>query len=78
MDIFDKCKEFTEHRLAQRAGIYPYFLPIAENHGTEVTIHGKRLIRPAPTTTWFDQASQVMAAPGRASRFGSSNNGPAS
>ena len=44
MDLFEKCNDFTEHRLAQRAGIYPYFLPIAENHGTEVTINGRRLI----------------------------------
>ena len=44
MDLFDKCREFKEHRLAKAAGVYPYFLPISENHGTEVTVHGKRLI----------------------------------
>ena len=44
MDLFEKCERFTEHRVAQRAGFYPYFLPISENHGTEVTIGGKRLI----------------------------------
>ena len=44
MDLFDKCNRFKEHRLAKAAGIYPYFLPIAENHGTEVTIDGRRII----------------------------------
>ncbi len=77
MDIFDKCKQFTEHRMAQRAGIYPYFLPIAENHGTEVTIHGKRLIMAGSNNyLGLTKHPKVMAAAEDALlRFGTSNNG---
>jgi 8-amino-7-oxononanoate synthase len=63
--------------LAQRAGIYPYFLPIAENHGTEVTIHGKRLIMAGSNNyLGLTKHPKVMAAAEDALlRFGTSNNG---
>jgi 8-amino-7-oxononanoate synthase len=44
MDIFEKCGEFTEAREAIEGGYYPYFLPLDENEGTEVTYKGHRLI----------------------------------
>lgn len=44
MDIFQKCSEFTIAREAIAAGIYPYFIPLAENEGTEATFQGRRLI----------------------------------
>lgn len=44
MDIFEKCSLYTEARDAMEHGIYPYFLPLAENEGTEVVYQGKRLI----------------------------------
>jgi 8-amino-7-oxononanoate synthase len=44
MDIFEKCGEFTDARLAQAAGIYPYFMPLEDTEGTEVIIDGRRLI----------------------------------
>jgi 8-amino-7-oxononanoate synthase len=44
MDIFEKCSGFTDARLAQAAGLYPYFMPLDDTEGTEVTIRGKRLI----------------------------------
>ena len=77
MDLFSKCDDFTEHRLAQRAGVYPYFLPIAENHGTEVTVHGKRLIMAGSNNyLGLTKHPKVMAAAEDAlRRFGTSNNG---
>lgn len=77
MDLFEKCNEFTEHRLAQRAGIYPYFLPISENHGTEVTIKGKRLIM-AGSNNYLGLTKHpkvIAAAENALLRFGTSNNG---
>lgn len=44
MDIFQKCSEFTIARDAIEAGIYPYFLPLEENEGTEAVFKGHRLI----------------------------------
>ena len=77
MDLFEKCEKFTEHRAAQRAGFYPYFLPIAENHGTEVTIAGKRLIMAGSNNyLGLTKHPKVMAAAEDAlRRFGTSNNG---
>jgi len=77
VDLFSKCDDFTEHRLAQRAGVYPYFLPIAENHGTEVTVHGKRLIMAGSNNyLGLTKHPKVMAAAEDAlRRFGTSNNG---
>ncbi|HSQ60102.1 MAG TPA: aminotransferase class I/II-fold pyridoxal phosphate-dependent enzyme [Acidobacteriota bacterium] len=77
MDLFKKCEDFTEHRLAQRAGFYPYFLPIAENHGTEVTINGRRLIMAGSNNyLGLTKHPKVIAAASEAlHRFGTSNNG---
>jgi 8-amino-7-oxononanoate synthase len=77
VDLFDKCRDFKEHRLAERAGIYPYFLPIAENHGTEVTIAGKRLIMAGSNNyLGLTKHPKVMAAAQDAlAKFGTSNNG---
>ena len=77
MDLFEKCERFTEHKVAQRAGFYPYFLPISENHGTEVTIGGKRLIMAGSNNyLGLTKHPQVMAAAEDAlRRFGTSNNG---
>jgi 8-amino-7-oxononanoate synthase len=44
MDIFKKCKEYRSAKDAMEKGIYPYFLPLAENEGTEVVFNGNRLI----------------------------------
>ena len=77
MDLFSKCESFTEHRMAQRAGIYPYFLPIAENHGTEVTIDGRRLIM-AGSNNYLGLTKHpkvIAAAEDALLRFGTSNNG---
>lgn len=44
MDIFEKCSKYTTARYAMKAGMYPYFIPLDENEGTEVIREGKRLI----------------------------------
>ena len=44
MDIFDKCANYTVARMAQAAGLYPYFLPLEDTEGTEVTIGGRRVL----------------------------------
>ncbi len=77
MDLFDKCNRFKEHRLAKAAGIYPYFLPIAENHGTEVTVGGRRIIMAGSNNyLGLTKHPKVIAAAEEALlRFGTSNNG---
>lgn len=44
MDVFEKCRQFTQAREAIEGGFYPYFIPLDENEGTEVEYEGKRLI----------------------------------
>jgi 8-amino-7-oxononanoate synthase len=44
MDIFKKCFEYTEAKDAMANGIYPFFIPLAENEGTVVVYQGNRLI----------------------------------
>ena len=44
MDIFEKCYQFSVVKDAKEAGIYPYFIPLDENEGTEVTYQGRRVI----------------------------------
>ncbi len=44
MDLFEKCRAFTEAREAQETGIYPYFIPLTDSEGTEVTVGDHRMI----------------------------------
>ncbi len=44
MDIFDRCFNYTEVKEAIKGGFYPYFIPLTDNEGTEVTYQGHRLI----------------------------------
>ncbi len=44
MDIFEKCFQYTTVKDAKATGIYPYFIPLDENEGTEVTFNDQRLI----------------------------------
>ncbi len=44
MDIFEKCRMYTDARAAQQAGLYPYFLPLEDTEGTEVVIGGRRVL----------------------------------
>ena len=44
MDIFEKCYQYTAAKEAIAAGYYPYFIPLNENEGNEVSYKGQRLI----------------------------------
>ena len=44
MDLFDKCANYTEAKDAMANAIYPFFIPLSENEGTEVLYHDHRLI----------------------------------
>lgn len=44
MDIFEKCSQFTEAKVAIEQGYYPYFIPLNDNEGTEVMYQGRRLL----------------------------------
>lgn len=44
MDIFEKCYSYTEAKEAMAIGLYPYFIPMSGNEGTEAIFQGRRLI----------------------------------
>ncbi len=57
MDLFDKCERFLNDpsyattlgmpaspAVAERMGLYPYFIPLEENEGTVVSVKGRRMI----------------------------------
>lgn len=44
MDIFQRCYEYMDVKNAKATGIYPYFIPLTENEGTEANFKGHRLI----------------------------------
>jgi 8-amino-7-oxononanoate synthase len=44
MDIFSKCGAYTEAKEVMATGLYPYFIPLEKNEGTEAIIEGHRLI----------------------------------
>jgi len=44
LDIFDKCYEFTKATEYRDKGLYPYFIPIAENHGPRVLMKGREML----------------------------------
>ena len=44
MDILEKCYQFSVVKDAKEFGIYPYFIPLDENEGTEVTYQGRHVI----------------------------------
>ncbi|MDY6866928.1 MAG: aminotransferase class I/II-fold pyridoxal phosphate-dependent enzyme [Chloroflexota bacterium] len=44
MDIFSKCFQYSTVKEAKESGIYPYFIPLDENEGTEVLYDDRRVI----------------------------------
>ncbi|OQY22276.1 MAG: 8-amino-7-oxononanoate synthase [Anaerolineaceae bacterium 4572_32.1] len=44
MELFEKCSNFTQAKEVMEMGFYPYFIPLSDTEGTEVTIDGRRLI----------------------------------
>lgn len=43
-DIFEKCDAFSYASEVRAAGLYPYFIPLTNSEGTEVTVGDHRLI----------------------------------
>jgi len=44
MGLFDKCYSFTRAKEIMAMGVYPYFIPLSDTEGTEVTIDGRKLV----------------------------------
>ena len=44
VQLFDKCRKYTDAREVQASGYYPYFKPISDSEDTVVTIEGKQRI----------------------------------
>lgn len=44
MDLFDKCKEYTEVKIAKKEGLYPYFHALESKQDIEVTMEGEHKI----------------------------------
>ncbi len=44
LDLFSKCEQWTEAREVKALGLYPYFHAIDKAEGTEVEVHGQRLV----------------------------------
>jgi 8-amino-7-oxononanoate synthase len=44
MVLFEKCRNWTAAKELKDAGLYPFFMPLDETEGTEVTIGDKRLV----------------------------------
>ena len=44
MDLFEKCRQYTAARDAKAAGLYPYFIPLTDSEGTDVTVGDHHLI----------------------------------
>ena len=44
MDLFKKCYEYDQSKMIKAAGVYPYFCPIEESHGSWVRCRGKKLV----------------------------------
>ncbi|MBN1661745.1 MAG: pyridoxal phosphate-dependent aminotransferase family protein [Anaerolineae bacterium] len=44
MDLFEKCRKWTDAKDLMESGFYPYFMPLDDTEGTEVTIGDKRLV----------------------------------
>jgi 8-amino-7-oxononanoate synthase len=44
LDLFEKCKKFTEAKKVIASGYYPFFIPISSGQDTQVTVRGKEMI----------------------------------
>ncbi len=44
MDLFEKCRSFTEAKEVQALGLYPYFIPLTDSEGTVAWVGDHRLI----------------------------------
>jgi len=44
MDLFEKCRSFTQAKEVQAIGLYPYFIPLTDSEGTVAWVGDHRLI----------------------------------
>jgi 8-amino-7-oxononanoate synthase len=44
MDLFEKCEKWTAAKDLMKTGFYPFFMPLDDTEGTEVTIGDKKLV----------------------------------
>jgi len=44
MDLFEKCRSYTTAREMEARGLYPYFQPLEDTEGTEVTLRGRKVL----------------------------------
>jgi 8-amino-7-oxononanoate synthase len=44
MDLFEKCRQYTTAKEVKAAGLYPYFIPLTDSEGSEVTVGDHHLI----------------------------------
>jgi 8-amino-7-oxononanoate synthase len=44
MDLFEKCWNWTRAKDLMETGVYPFFMPLDDTEGTEVTIGDKKLV----------------------------------
>ena len=77
MDVFDKCKNFSYARDAQKTGLYPYFIALSESEGPLAKYKGNQLIMCGSNnylglTTHPDVQEAAISA---ISRFGTSCTG---
>ncbi len=71
-DIFEKCKNYKDAKLAMKLGIYGYFQPIESAQGPEVVLGGKKYIM-AGSNNYFglaDDPEMKKAAAEAALKYG--------
>jgi 8-amino-7-oxononanoate synthase len=44
MDLFDKCDEFQDARVAQELGLYPFFVPLSQSEGPVAYVGDHRIL----------------------------------
>jgi 8-amino-7-oxononanoate synthase len=44
MDLFTKCSQFTDARIAQEMGMYPYFVPLTQSEGPVAYVGDHRIL----------------------------------
>jgi 8-amino-7-oxononanoate synthase len=44
VELFEKCYSYVQAKEVMSMGFYPYFIPLSDTEGTEVTIDGRKLI----------------------------------
>src|SRR3954467_10213848 len=72
MDLFEKCRAFTDAKALMNVGLYPFFKPIEASSGSSVVTHGtKRVMIGSNNYFGLTHHPKVMAASKRAiDKFG--------